>query len=478
MLDQQSGLYGYVNTNDEADLRRYESGRRRFDIAVAESLSHASDHKDHGLEDITEQRRFGRRWTELAETLIARARSGRRSAVPTAAARALGREMRKFRAINAELKSELQEERDANQHRAGLLAVGLIVLLTTLFGGAGYLFLERRFRRDTGRRERRATFTEVLQLARTEREAYQVVKRHLERLVPSGVATVLNRNNSANRLEASSEVGDPALATALEGAEPEDCMAIRAGRTYTRSAGEDALISCEICGASGENVTCVPSLVGGEVIGSVLVQHPRALPSGDVEYLSESIAESSPIIANLRNLAIAELRAATDALTGLPNNRALQETLKRMAAQAGRTMSPLAVLLFDLDHFKQINDTHGHSKGDEVLAAVGDVVGSNVRASDVVGRYGGEEFLALLPDTAHSDAARVAEDLRSAVAGLAVQTPSGAAGLTISIGWATWEEDAAEELVHRADEALYAAKEQGRNAVRGPDRRATLRRRP
>ena len=162
----------------------------------------------------------------------------------------------------------------------------------------------------------------------------------------------------------------------------------------------------------GTNVTCVPSLVGGEVIGSVLITHASTLDSEDTEALSSSLAEAAPIVANLRNLAIAETRAATDSLTGLPNNRAVHETLKRLSAQAGRTAEPLAVVLFDLDHFKDVNDTHGHGKGDEVLAAVGDTVANAVRDSDFVGRYGGEEFLALLPSTGREGAVELAEKLQ------------------------------------------------------------------
>ena len=105
------------------------------------------------------------------------------------------------------------------------------------------------------------------------------------------------------------------------------------------------------------------------------------------------------MLANLRNLAIAEIRAATDGLTGLPNKRAVTDTLKRMFAQAATARSPLALLMLDLDHFKQVNDKRGHAVGDQVLANVGAVMRGAMRSRDFAGRNGGEEFAILLPDT-------------------------------------------------------------------------------
>jgi diguanylate cyclase (GGDEF)-like protein len=259
-------------------------------------------------------------------------------------------------------------------------------------------------------------------------------------------------------------VADAELAEALEGAQPDSCIAVRSGRSH-RGGENEELLSCEICGARPGNSTCMPSLVGGEVIGSVLVDHERPLDAPDVQYLATTIAEAAPIIANLRTLAVAELRAATDALTGLPNNRAVQETVRRMAAQAGRTTSQLAAILFDLDHFKQVNDVNGHAKGDEVLAAVGDAVASAVRASDFVGRYGGEEFLALLPDTGREGALHVAQKLRSAIA--QIDVPGVSRKVTASFGVAVLPFDAVEpeQLLRAADRALYSAKGNGCDRV-------------
>jgi diguanylate cyclase (GGDEF)-like protein len=143
----------------------------------------------------------------------------------------------------------------------------------------------------------------------------------------------------------------------------------------------------------------------------------------------------------------------------------VQETLRRMAAQAGRTAAPLGAILFDLDHFKEVNDVHGHAKGDEVLAAVGDTVASVVRASDFVGRYGGEEFVALLPDTGREGALHVAQKLRSAIS--QVDVPGVARTVTASFGVAVLPFDAVEpeQLLRVADRALYSAKGNGRDRV-------------
>jgi diguanylate cyclase (GGDEF)-like protein len=171
------------------------------------------------------------------------------------------------------------------------------------------------------------------------------------------------------------------------------------------------------------------------------------------------------VLANLRNLAIAETRAATDALTGLANRRALEDTMRRMLAHAGRTVSPMAVLAIDLDHFKRVNDVYGHEQGDSVLAAVGDALASTVRASDFVARYGGEEFIVLAPDTDGEAAMVVAEKLRRAIS--TISLPSDGGTITGSIGVAAFPEHGtdAEILLRAADRALYAAKERGRNRI-------------
>jgi len=139
--------------------------------------------------------------------------------------------------------------------------------------------------------------------------------------------------------------------------------------------------------------------------------------------------------------------------------------LKRLCAQAMRSGFPLAAIMFDLDRFKQINDTYGHAKGDQVLATVAQVTAGAIRASDFAGREGGEEFVVLLPGTDREQAVLVAENLRKAVA--LIQVPDVDRAITASFGVAVLPDDTAEPegLLRCADRALYVAKSRGRNRV-------------
>jgi diguanylate cyclase (GGDEF)-like protein len=356
--------------------------------------------------------------------------------------------------------------------RARWLTAGIVVLLILFFAALGQVLLSRSQRRERAQsaaqrtqRERQREFSEVLQVTESEAEAYDLIKRHLERLLLGSVVGVLNRNNSHDRLEARTELpSDPSLAEHLIDAEPRSCLAIRLARAHSADSDRRELLACTLCRGLVHS-TCVPSLVGGEVIGSVLIEHIAPLTDAEHEQILTTVAQAAPTLGNLRNLALAESRALTDALTGLPNSRAVFDTVKRMVAQANRTMEPLRVVMLDPDHFKEINDTLGHEKGDQALATVGDTLGDSVRASDFVGRYGGEEFLILLPDTGKADALELAEKLRVAVSRLHV--PGTERSLTTSCGVATCPDDAAdpENLLRLADRALYAAKAAGRNRV-------------
>jgi diguanylate cyclase (GGDEF)-like protein len=312
-----------------------------------------------------------------------------------------------------------------------------------------------------------AALSTTLQGTESETEAHLLLKRHLERCLPGATAVVLNRNNSANRLQPTTPVPDDGgLAARLSTAAPRACLAVRFARPQAATAHHQALLTCAVCGDIGTASRCEPLIVGGEVIGSVLVRRPE-LSDQDDRCIRESVMHAAPVLANLRNLALAEHRALTDALTGLPNQRASHDTILRTTAHAARALNPLAVALLDLDHFKQINDLYGHEKGDEVLAAVGATLTASLRASDFAGRYGGEEFLLLLPDTGIGEAITIAERLRTALSALTI--PGVDQPITASFGIAVLPDHAtdAATLLRKADAALYTAKAAGRDRIQG-----------
>jgi diguanylate cyclase (GGDEF)-like protein len=371
------------------------------------------------------------------------------------------------------LRTAIGARQDADQRLLEWIVVLLSAGVTLIAGGVGGFVAGRRERRGVARdqrdrryRETQAEFAATMQIVHDEPEAHGLVRRHLERTLAESAVVVLNRNNSANRLEAATPLAeDSHLARALaDGVEPRACVAARLGRTHEGDPADSALLCCELCGKTA-NSTCTPLLVSGEVIGSVLVEHPAPLDATDRERVTETVAQASPVIGNLRNLAIAELHAATDSLTGLPNRRALHDALRRMVAQAGRSLAPLAAVALDLDHFKQINDRFGHEKGDDVLAAVGRLRADAVRDSDVAARAGGEEFCILLPDTDLDGALAVAEKLRSAIARLEV--PGVDTTITGSFGVASFPLHAMDTptLLRKSDRALYVAKQHGRDRV-------------
>jgi diguanylate cyclase (GGDEF)-like protein len=216
----------------------------------------------------------------------------------------------------------------------------------------------------------------------------------------------------------------------------------------------------------------------GETIGTLALQENVTPTMGDEKAVSSiawrrQLARSagehiSLAISNLNLRDALRLEAIRDSLTGLYNRRYMEEFLERELRRAQRRGRPVAVMMLDLDHFKRYNDTLGHGAGDQALALVGETLLRSIRAEDVACRYGGEEFVIILPECALQPAMTRANDIRQRLSSSLTQGEAGLPSpLTVSIGVAGFDEttDRANLLLKFADQALYQAKRTGRNRV-------------
>ena len=298
---------------------------------------------------------------------------------------------------------------------------------------------------------------------------------------PGMVLLVESRANAQDRLTRAlsgvaevTAIGDPQAALFEAADKPYELVIVSSGLD-----GYDPLRLCSQL-RSLERTRFIPMLVIAEQGEEELVM--RALELGVNDYLlrpldpNELLARSVTQIRRKRysdrlraSLTESVEFAVTDALTGLNNRRILDTHLATLVDRSNRRGRPLSVLMTDIDHFKLINDSHGHEGGDDVLREFARRVRGAVRGADLACRYGGEEFVVVMPDTTAEIAAQVAERLRDAVATVPFGVSASGAQVTVttSVGIATLEAEGegADALLRRADKALYQAKHDGRNRV-------------
>lgn len=233
----------------------------------------------------------------------------------------------------------------------------------------------------------------------------------------------------------------------------------------------DLSAETELCAQEGhEQFACIALRTHGQFHGALLfapidinnTQTPVNTPVTIAGFAAGAIH-------NAMQYGQARLQSITDPLTGLYNKRYFKQALPYEIARALRYGKPMTLMMIDIDHFKQLNDVHGHPKGDQVLAAVGGTLNEALRSTDFSFRYGGEEFAVILPETRLENAFQVAEHLRCSLQErLSRQlNPAGHEAVTASVGLAAFPHDGntGEVLLKHADRCLYKAKEQGRNRV-------------
>ncbi|MDE2058341.1 MAG: diguanylate cyclase [candidate division NC10 bacterium] len=314
--------------------------------------------------------------------------------------------------------------------------------------------------------------TDLIQGSISADEAYDVAQRYLPRLFPHDTGALYVRSPSRDLLEQTSAWGDPTayLSSAFAS---EDCWALRRGQPHCVRASRDEPLCRHTPPAKRREWMCVPLLAHGEALG---ILHLCRCEVDDTDLAEPAFLTLAETVANSLSLSLGNLRlretlrqqSIRDSLTGLFNRRYLDETLPREILRATRAGSTLGVVMLDIDHFKQLNDTHGHDAGDAVLSALGRFLRHHVRGDDIACRYGGEEFTLILPGASLDIVRERAEQVRLGAQSLVVRVAGIQLGtITLSLGVAVWPQhgETADAVLQAADSALYRAKQGGRNRV-------------
>jgi diguanylate cyclase (GGDEF)-like protein len=318
---------------------------------------------------------------------------------------------------------------------------------------------------------------EQLQSCQSIEEAYAISAQYIQELFPADQGAIYLLSPARDLAEAVEMWGD---ATSMEKMfVPSNCWAIRRGRPHLVDDSHPGLQCGHITGSQAGQNLCVPMIAHGEVLGILYLSHPA--PEQDQQQTTDrlysehktqlALTVTDHIALTLSNLKLQEeLRhqAIRDILTGLFNRRYMEESLRRELNQAEREGTSVGVIIFDFDHFKDLNDFSGHDGGDALLRELGGFLVKSTRGGDIVSRYGGDEFVVVLPGATLEETRLRAEELRQGVGELVVfHLGKPLSKCTLSLGVAAFPENGvtSDEIFKSADTALYRAKNEGRDRV-------------
>ena len=311
---------------------------------------------------------------------------------------------------------------------------------------------------------------ELLESCRNLDEAHNVITRRLPVLL-RGTRGILYMNaDSRNLLEAVSHWGEPAdeFDKILD---PEDCWALRRNKPHGMASEESDLLCKHVEAGNGKGYLCLPMVAHGEIMGLL---HIRFADENDrtrniiIQSALAAAEQLSLILANLRLRETLKNQSIRDSQTGLFNRRYMEDSLIRELSRAERVNKSVAVAIVDIDHFKRLNDTFGHTAADAVLREWSELLKAKFRGSDIVCRYGGDEFVIILPDISVEDARQRLEQLRKDLARMVVREDGHSIqAVTVSMGLAFYPVHgrSSQALLQAADRALYKAKETGRDRI-------------
>ncbi|WP_226341705.1 sensor domain-containing diguanylate cyclase [Sphingomonas sp. NIC1] len=313
---------------------------------------------------------------------------------------------------------------------------------------------------------------DMLQAAEDHRDANLILSATASQLAPSVLGALYVFNNSGDRLHLSTQWGDARADQLLPMTiTPNECWALKRGKPHVNGDGDQSLRCMHAHHGASASIE-VPMIARGNILGMLVMVAPEgeSADTGELRLVATALADGMSLA--LSNIALRErlrTQALRDGLTGLYNRRYMEDALERLFDGNGPAAPASSIIMIDLDHFKSINDEHGHAVGDNILRDVGPLLLVGLRKTDVACRYGGEELVVVLPNCDHDHAVARAEVIRSRIAELssAYNFP-----ISASLGVATSERHGRTipALMAAADAALYDAKSAGRNRVMSADR--------
>jgi diguanylate cyclase (GGDEF)-like protein len=313
-----------------------------------------------------------------------------------------------------------------------------------------------------------SNLVESLQACLTVEEVAKTSAAILHSIFPETSGRLLVINNSKTEVQSVSDFGDSV--SCKPAFPPEECWALRRSQAHLVTGEETSLFCQHLQEPFPKEYVCVPLAAQSKLVGMI---HVSSGISGKIDGREKKLAvligeQIALALANLRLRETLKNQSIRDVVTGLFNRRYLEETLEKEIGRIERSNRKLAVLMIDIDHFKQFNDKFGHDSGDRILLEVGALLNKSIRKGDTAFRYGGEEMVILFPETGLDEAKRLAEKIRELVKALKVSHLNTNLGLvTVSIGVALIPDNGKTglEVLKTADLALYQAKHTGRDRV-------------
>lgn len=318
--------------------------------------------------------------------------------------------------------------------------------------------------------------SEALQKCHVEQETYPVVVNVCQQLFPSSSGQFAMLNPSGPLLEVVDSWGSPFPSSPTFGVG--ECWALRHGRIHVPEQSNTEAHCPHLHRFPPHGYLCAPVRMAEEPLGVLSLafgppetylddETGRRMLESKWMVITRVIEHYALALTNLRLRETLRLESIHDPLTGLYNRRHMEASLERETHRAKRNQTPVGILMLDIDHFKTFNDTHGHEAGDVVLQHLGILLQHSIRGGDIACRYGGEEFLLILPEATPSITEQRARDLLKQVSLCEIPYQGTNFRITVSIGVATFSDHGTDvqEVINTADKALYQAKEQGRNRI-------------